>query len=58
MGGVFRITKQAMERILNVDRKKSYEGIKHDEAIERTSLITGKWFGDIYFDGVCYKSVK
>ena len=47
-----------MERILNVDRKKSYEGIKHDEAIERTSLITGKWFGDIYFDGVCYKSVK
>ena len=57
-GGIFKITKQAIERILSADRKKVFEGLRHDEAIERTSLITGKWFGDIYFDGVCYKSYK
>lgn len=43
---------------MSLDKKKSYQGIKHDEAIERTSLITGKWYGDVFFDGVCYKSVK
>ena len=33
VGGVFKITKQAVERILSLDKTKSYEGIKHDEAI-------------------------
>ena len=32
-GGVFKITKKAVERILALDKTKSYDGIKHDEAI-------------------------
>lgn len=57
-GGVFMITKQAVQRLLAIDHKKSVEGIKPEEVIEKYSLITGKWYGDVYFDGVCYKSVK
>lgn len=58
VGGIFRITNKAIERLLAIDKKKQVEGIKSDEAIQKFSIITGKWFGDVYFDGVCYKSVQ
>lgn len=57
-GGVFKITNQAVKRLLSLDMKKTVEGIKSEEAIERYALITGKWYGDMFFDGVCYKSMK
>jgi hypothetical protein len=36
---------------------KPFEGIKSDDVIEKYSQISGKWFGDIYFDEVPYKTV-
>lgn len=33
VGGIFRITNKAIERLLAIDKKKEVEGIKSDEAI-------------------------
>ena len=30
--------------------------MKPEHIIETSSLLTGKWYGDLYFDGKCYKS--
>ncbi|TXI33253.1 MAG: hypothetical protein E6Q58_02965 [Niabella sp.] len=55
---MFQITPKAVERVISLDRNKPVEGIRAEEVIRKYSLITGKWFGELSFDGVVYKSVK
>jgi hypothetical protein len=32
--------------------------LKPGDVVETLSLLSGKWYGDVYFDGKCYKSKK
>jgi hypothetical protein len=57
-GGIFKITTQAVQRLLSLDKCKSYEGINREEMVQKYSKISGKWYGDMSFDHVQYKSVK
>lgn len=38
--------------------KKAFDGLGQDDIIEKYCSITGKWYGDLYFDKVEYKSLK
>ena len=41
-----------------MERSKTVEGVRPDEVVRRQSMLTGKWFGELAFDGVAYKTVK
>lgn len=34
------------------------EGAKPEDILEKYSQISGKWYGDLFFDNVEYKSLK
>lgn len=57
-GGIFRVTPACTTKLLNLDKAKSFDGIRAEEVVEKHCLITGKWYGNIYFDGVAYKTVQ
>jgi hypothetical protein len=42
---------------MSQDWNKTFDGLKTDDVIERYSLLTGKWYGNYYFDGVAYKTI-
>ena len=37
-------------------KAKNFDGVKPENVVETCCLLTGKWYGDILFDGVSYKS--
>lgn len=47
-----------VEKVKACHKVKSFEGVKPEYVVETCSLMSGKWYGDLYFDGVCYKSKK
>ena len=57
-GGIFRVKPDLGEKVMGCPKPKSFEGLKPEHIIETCCLITGKWYGDIFFDNVCYKSKK
>jgi hypothetical protein len=57
-GGIFRVTPACTSKLMNLDKTKAFDGIKPEEVVERHCLISGKWYGNIYFDGVAYKTVE
>lgn len=57
-GGIFKVTKQYSVFLKNLDRKKSVEGAKPEDIIQKYSQISGKWYGDLFFDNIEYKSLK
>ena len=40
-----------------MDKNKAFEGVKLDEIIEKYSQISGKWYSEVKFDKVVYKSL-
>lgn len=57
-GGIYKVTSHFANRFLNHNREKSFEGLKSEDVIEKYCEITGKWWGEIAFDGVQYKTVN
>lgn len=57
-GGIFKVTNHFGKKLLNMDRSKTFEGVKFDDIIEKYCHISGTWFGDLSFDNVSYKSVE
>jgi hypothetical protein len=41
---------------MNLDKKKSFSGLKPENVIEACSFIEGKYYGDLMFDKKIYKS--
>ena len=56
-GGVFKVTNLYGKKLLTMDKNKAFEGVKLDEIIEKYSQISGKWYSEIKFDKVVYKSL-
>lgn len=57
-GGVFKVTPTFGKKLLSADRSKPFEGVKFDDIIEKYCHISGKWYGDISFDNIPYKTVE
>ena len=57
-GGVFEVTPAFGKKLLAADRSKSFEGVKFDDIIEKYCHISGKWYGDVLFDNLPYKTVE
>ncbi|CAM6000186.1 unnamed protein product [Sphagnum balticum] len=57
IGGIFKVTNSFGKKVISMDMTKNFDGVKHEDIIEKYSQLTGKWYGDLYFDGVPYKTV-
>lgn len=56
VGGIFKVKQEFVDKVRSCPKPKSFEGLKPEHVVETCCLLTGKWYGDIYFDKVCYKS--
>jgi hypothetical protein len=45
IGGIFKVTHAFGKKFADHDKKKSFDGLKSDDVIERYSMFTGKWYG-------------
>ncbi len=57
-GGIFKVSNSYGKKIIAKDGFKASDGVKYDDIVEKYSHITGKWYGDISFDNVVYKSLE
>ena len=57
-GGVYKVTHNFGKKLMSRGWGKKFDGVKADEVIEKYSQMTGKWYGDVKFDDVVFKSVK
>lgn len=58
VGGIFKVKQEFADKVKNCSKPKSFEGLKPEHVVETCCFLSGKWYGDIYFDKVCYKSKK
>lgn len=56
-GGIFKVTNAFAKKLMSGDSSKAFEGVKYDDVIEKYSQISGKWYGDVMFDNVVYKTL-
>lgn len=56
-GGIFKVRPEFGEKVLQQTGKKSFEGLKPEDVLESCCFLSGKWYGNISFDQVPYKSV-
>lgn len=57
-GGIFKVSNTFGKKLLARDASKTFEGVKYDDIIEKYCHISGKWYGDISFDNIVYKSIE
>lgn len=56
-GGIFKLKNQFADKILTLDRKKNFDGVKAEDIVETYCFLSGKWYGNLFFDKVSYKSI-
>ena len=42
---------------MNLDRKKNFDGVKAEDIVETYCFLSGKWYGNLFFDKISYKSM-
>jgi hypothetical protein len=45
IGGIYKVTHAFGKKFATHDQKKSFDGLKADDVVEKYSIFTGKWFG-------------
>ena len=56
IGGIFKVKQEFADQIKTKPKSKSFDGLKPEHIVQTCCFLSGKWYGDIYFDGVQYKS--
>jgi len=49
-GGIFKVTNNFGKKLVTKSWGKTFDGVKADDVIEKFSQISGKWYGDVYFN--------
>lgn len=55
-GGIFRVRSELAQRLAG-EKRRGFEGLKAEDVMETCCFLSGKWYGELKFDGVVYKSV-
>jgi hypothetical protein len=56
-GGIFKVKSEFGDKIVTLDRKKNFDGLKAEDIVETYCFLSGKWYGDLFFDKISYKSM-
>ena len=52
------MTNAFAKKLMPGENSKNFDGVKYDDVIEKYSQISGKWYGDVLFDNVAYKTLE
>lgn len=51
-GAIFTVTKEYARKARQSDPKKQFEGVKLEDVIKKHCQLSGKWYGDLFYDDV------
>jgi hypothetical protein len=56
-GGIFRVTPEFGAKVKAHTGRKSFDGLKPEDVVENVCFLSGKWYGNLSFNNISYKSI-